>query len=199
VCQEGWDGARRHPQPAAGVQSAEQWCSSQSQPQPQLRYQHGSGTGHAALSSWPVADQNRRSRDFQQNQQLAAWQTNSQLQQRNGYTAAWQDEFQPQQRNGYTDYNQPLGHAWARGGFGDLQQNQPLVHARARGGYAAYGYAEDFNGRRADEGHWPRAEDEHERAAQRWQDSRAEHERAAQRWQDTRAAEECAHARRIHQ
>jgi len=39
VCQEGWDGARRHPQPAAGVQSAEQWCSSQSQPQPQLRYQ----------------------------------------------------------------------------------------------------------------------------------------------------------------
>jgi len=40
VCQEGWDGARRHPQPAAGVQSAEQWCSSQSQPQPQLRYQH---------------------------------------------------------------------------------------------------------------------------------------------------------------
>ena len=39
VCQEGWDGARRHPQPAAGVQLAEQWCSSQSQPQPQLRYQ----------------------------------------------------------------------------------------------------------------------------------------------------------------
>jgi len=39
VCQKGWDGARRHPQPAAGVQSAEQWCSSQSQPQPQLRYQ----------------------------------------------------------------------------------------------------------------------------------------------------------------
>jgi len=39
VCQEGWDGARRHPQPAAGVQSAGQWCSSQSQPQPQLRYQ----------------------------------------------------------------------------------------------------------------------------------------------------------------
>jgi len=77
VCQEGWDGARRHPQPAAGVQPAEQWCSSQSQPQPQLRYQHGSDTGHAALSSWPVANQNRRSRDFQQNQQLAAWQTNS--------------------------------------------------------------------------------------------------------------------------
>jgi len=42
VCQEGWDGARRHPQPAAGVQSAEQWCSSQSQPQPQLRYQQPS-------------------------------------------------------------------------------------------------------------------------------------------------------------
>ena len=39
VCQEGWDGARCHPQLAAGVQSAEQWCSSQSQPQPQLRYQ----------------------------------------------------------------------------------------------------------------------------------------------------------------
>jgi len=35
-----------------------QWCSSQSQPQPQLRYQHGSGTGHAARSSWPVAHQN---------------------------------------------------------------------------------------------------------------------------------------------
>ena len=86
MCQEGWDGARRHPQPAAGVQSAEQWCSSQSQPQPQLRYQHGSGTGHAALSSWPVADQNRRSRDFQQNQQLVAWQTDSQPQQRNGLT-----------------------------------------------------------------------------------------------------------------
>ena len=162
-------------------------------------HHHGSGTGHAALSSWPVADQNRQSRDYQQNQQLAAWQTNSQLQQRNGYTAAWQDEFQPQQRSGYTDYNQPLGHAWARGGFGDLRQNQPLVHARARGGYAAYSYTEDFNGRRADEGHWPRAENEHERAAQRWQDARAEHERAAQRWQDARAAKECAHARRIHQ
>ena len=39
VCQEGWDGARRHPQPAAGIQSAEQWCSSQLQQQPQLRYQ----------------------------------------------------------------------------------------------------------------------------------------------------------------
>jgi len=39
VCQEGWDGAHRHPQPAAGVQPAEQWCSSQSQPQPQLCYQ----------------------------------------------------------------------------------------------------------------------------------------------------------------
>jgi len=80
-----------------------------------------------------VANQNRRSRDFQQNQQLAAWQTDSQPQQRNGYAAAWQDEFQPQQRNGYTDYNEPLGHAWARGGFGDLQQNQPLVHAHFNG------------------------------------------------------------------
>jgi len=111
-----------------------------------------------------VANQNCRSRDFQQNQQLAAWQTDSPPQQRNGYTAAWQDEFQPQQRRGYTDSNEPLVHAWARGGFGDLRQNQPLVHARARGGYAAYGYAEDFNGRWADEGHWPRAENEHERA-----------------------------------
>jgi len=55
VCQEGWDGARRHPQPAAGVQSAEQWCSSQSPPQPQLRYQHGSGTGHAAQSTEQLA------------------------------------------------------------------------------------------------------------------------------------------------
>jgi len=54
--------------------------------------QHGSGTGHhAALSSWPVADQNRRSRDFQQNQQLAAWQTDTQPQKRNSYTAAWQE------------------------------------------------------------------------------------------------------------
>jgi len=107
-----------------------------------------------------VANPNRRSRDFQQNQQLAAWQTNSQPQQRNGYTAAWQDEFQPQQRNGYTDYNQPLANAWARGSFGDLQQNQPLVHAH-------------FNSRRPDQGHWPRAKNEHERAAQRWQDARA--------------------------
>ena len=195
VCQEGWDGARRHPQPAAGVQSAEQWCSSQ--PQPQLRYQHGSGTGHAALSSWPVADQNRRSRNFQQNQQLAAWQMDSQPQQRNGYTAAWQEEFQPQQ-------------------------------CAAPYSCTAYGYAEDFNGHRADEGHWPRAENEHERAAQRWQDACAaeecaharrilqlfsggqadegwqraesENERAAQRWQDARAAEERAHsaeARRV--
>jgi len=157
-----------------------------------------------------VADQNRRSRDFQQNQQLAAWQTDSQPQQRNGYTAAWQDKFQPQQRNGYTDYNQPLGHAWARGGFGDLQQNQPLVHAR-------------FNGRWTDQGHWPRAEDEHERAAERWHEepllrlriqrlqnfiggqadevhwqgaeAEAENERAAQRrHEDARAAEERAHA-----
>jgi len=43
VCQEeeeeGWDSARRYPQPAAGVQSAKQWCSSQLPPQPQLRYQ----------------------------------------------------------------------------------------------------------------------------------------------------------------
>ena len=80
---------------------------------------------------------------------------NSQPQQRNGYTAAWQDEFQPQQRNGYTDNNQPLGHAWARGGFSDLQQNQPLVHTH-------------FNGRWPDQGHWPRAEDEHE--TQRWRE-----------------------------
>ena len=87
VYQEGWDGARRHPQPAAGVQSAEQWCSSQSQPQPQLRYQHGSSTGHAALSSWPVADQNRRSRDFQQNQQLAGLTLNRYAEDFNGHRA----------------------------------------------------------------------------------------------------------------
>jgi len=90
-------------------------------------------------------------------------------------------------------------------------------------GYAAYGCAGDFNDSWADEGHWPRAENEHERAAQRWHEERwcahygytsdgyqdfsggqadedhwqraeAENERAAQRWQDARAAEERAHA-----